>query len=222
MSGADIGQVMNDFPFEGALMGYSVMNAPYREKALETAAELNRGIVAMNPLGGGIIPQNPERFDFIRTKDDETVVQGALRFLLSDPRITIALVGISNIEQLQEAVAVTEDFTPLTDEEKARIRSELKVSFDSLCTSCCYCDSCPEGIPVPKLLDAYNHYALTGEPESIVNRMRYHWGISPEETVTFNCTKCRKCEKLCTQKLPICDRIDVVVDAAKAKIAENQ
>ena len=42
------------------------------------ATERKLGVVTMNPLGGGLIPQNAERFDFLRGPDDPTVVE-ALR-----------------------------------------------------------------------------------------------------------------------------------------------
>ncbi len=221
MSGGDIGEVLEDYPFEGALLGYSVMNSPYREKALDAAARLNRGIVAMNPLGGGIIPQNPDRFEFLRTQKDETVVEAALRFLLNDPRITVSLVGFSTIQQLNEALSAMDGFQPISDNNMARIFTELKSSFDSLCTSCSYCDSCPENIPIPKLMDAYNQYALTGKIEDILNRLQWHWGMSPDQILQIHCTKCGRCENLCTQKLPICERIDTIIQAAKDKIAAN-
>jgi len=53
MTGPDIGKMLRDYPFEGVLLGYSVMNFAYREAALVTAAKLNLGVVVMNPLGGG-------------------------------------------------------------------------------------------------------------------------------------------------------------------------
>jgi len=66
MTGGDVGVMMKDYPFEGVLLGYSAMNFAYREKGLDAASRLNRGVIVMNPLGGGLIPRNPRIFDFIR------------------------------------------------------------------------------------------------------------------------------------------------------------
>ncbi len=71
----------------------------------------------MNPLGGGLIPQNPDLFAFLKSREDETVSQAALRFLFSHPRISTVLVGFSDAAQLREAVAAVERFTPMSADE---------------------------------------------------------------------------------------------------------
>ena len=47
----------------------------------------------MNPLGGGMIPQNPEAFSYLTEGNDLTVPQAALRFVSSHKEITITLAG---------------------------------------------------------------------------------------------------------------------------------
>lgn len=220
MNGTDIGEVLRDYPFEGVLLGYSAMNFAYREEALAEAARLGRAVVVMNPLGGGLIPQHPERFGFVRSRPEETVVEGALRFLFNDPRITVTLVGLSNEAQLREALAAVEGFRPLTAAQVATIRSGIREAFASLCTGCGYCDDCPEGLPIPKLMDAYNQFALSGDPVKIAQRLNWHWGLLKEGHHLDRCTSCRACERACTQKLPIVERLEAV-RAAVAAAARN-
>lgn len=206
LPGSEIEIILNDYPFDGVLLGYSVMNFPYRDKGLDAAAERNLGVVVMNPLGGGIIPQNPELFDFVRTRDRESIVEAALQFLVNDDRINIALVGFKNDEQILEAVSAVDGFEPISDETIKNIRSNLKESFNQLCTGCRYCDKCPEGIPVPRMMDAYNRKVFSNDPKQIVARLIHHWGITLEDNYLDKCTKCGACEKTCTQKLPILER----------------
>ncbi len=208
MAGEDIGDMLRDYPFEGVLLGYSAMNFAYRDHGIATAALLKRGVVVMNPLGGGIIPNHLERFDFVRTQKNETVVQGALRFLINDPRITVALVGFSNQKQLAEAISAVEGFQPISAERIEKIKSELNHSFDKLCTSCRYCDYCPVEIPLPQLMESYNHLEL--DPEYFIIRLSLHWGLSLEEDYAARCIDCGLCETLCTQKLPIRERLKIV------------
>jgi hypothetical protein len=215
-AGSEIAGVLRDYPFEGVLLGYCVMNANYREEGLRAAAELNRGCVVMNPLGGGVIPKEPELFDFVRTREDETVVEGALRFLWNDPRITVALVGFQNETQLREAVAAMEGFRPIPEAETERIRGNLREAFDELCTACGYCDHCPEGIPVPKLMQAYNEGALQGDLRKGVHRLKIHWGVWPPEETLDLCIECGACEEACTQKLPIMKRLRELKEATEA------
>jgi hypothetical protein len=220
--GDDIGTLLADYPFEGILLGYSVMNFAHREAGLNAAAHRDRGVVVMNPLGGGMIPQNPDRFDFVRTRKDESVTEGALRFLLNDDRITVALVGFSNTDQLKEAVNAVEGYQPIDAETIERIRSSLDDAFNELCTSCQYCEPCPEGVPVSKLMDAYNHYMLTGKIKSMVDRLRWHWGIQPNDDIIRACIECGLCEEACTQKLPITDRIKDIQKAVDEYSKEQE
>jgi uncharacterized protein len=223
MTGSDITTMLNDYPFEGILLGYSVSNFAYRDAGIETAAKLNRGVVVMNPLAGGIIPQHPQRFSFVKTRSDETVVEGALRFLLNDPRITITLVGMGDKAHLDEVIRVIDGFKPISPEAIKKIRNSIKEAFNELCTGCRYCDSCPQGIPIPKMMDTYNQYILSGKPREMINRLRWHWGIGLQNEYLSKCTQCGQCEKACTQKLPICDRLKFIRDEAqKALIAKSQ
>ena len=220
MKGGEIGDMLRDYPFEGVLLGYSAMNFAYREAGLDAAAELNRGVVVMNPLGGGLIPRHPDRFDFLKSRADESVVQGALRFLIDDPRIDVALVGLDSEEHVREVVAAVDAYTPLGEADKQRVRSSLKDAFDELCTGCRYCDHCPRGIPVPQYMESYNHYMLSGKPKAMLNRQRMHWGIKPEDDYLDRCTECGVCEEACTQRLPIVARLkEIKAEVEKARAA---
>jgi predicted aldo/keto reductase-like oxidoreductase len=214
MTGDDIGTMLDDYAFEGMLVGYSAMNFSYREKGIEAAARLGRGVVVMNPLGGGIIPGNPHRFSFVRTREDEDVVEAALRFLINDPRITVALVGLSDEKQLADAISAVEGYQPIAASRIAEVRDKLKTSYNELCTGCQYCNSCPEGIPVPRMMDSYNHWMLNDGEEHAINRLRWHWGIQPDSTLFGACVECGQCESLCTQKLPIIARLKELDKAA--------
>jgi predicted aldo/keto reductase-like oxidoreductase len=220
MTGTEVGDLLADYPFAGVLLGYSAMNFAYRDAGLDAAAAAGRGVVVMNPLGGGIVARTPDRFDFVRTRPDETVVEGALRFLIDDPRITVALVGFSTPAHVDEAVRAAQGFRPLAAAQVAQIRAGLKTAFNSLCTGCQYCDSCPQEIPVPHYMDAYNHLLLGHDAQGMVNRLKWHWGVEPEADELAKCTDCGRCEKLCTQKLPIRDRLKEI-RAALAKDAPN-
>jgi hypothetical protein len=221
MTGPDIGKMLQDYPFEGILLGYSAMNFAYREAALQIAAKLNLGVVIMNPLGGGIIPQNPERFAFVKTRPDESVVEGALRFLLNDCRIIIALVGFGKQEHIREAVSAVDGYKPIPQKTIKKIRASLNKSFNELCTVCRYCDDCPQGIPVPKLMDTYNHHVLTGKAADTIMRLQMHWGFKLEDDFLQKCTECGQCENACTQKLPIRGRLKTLQQVVKKHLASK-
>ncbi len=221
MAGPDIVKMLADYPFAGMLLGYSIMNFAYRTEGIEAASKLKMGVTVMNPLGGGIIPQNPDRFSFVRTQSDESVVEAALRFLLNDRRITTSLVGFANKAHLAEALKAADGFKKIPDNKVSEIRNKLKKSFNELCTTCSYCNICPEKIPIPKLMDAYNHYVLANEnPDNMIGRLKWHWGIEIEDEMFGRCSECGACETKCTQKLPIRKRLKTMkseVEKARAK-----
>jgi uncharacterized protein len=207
MDGESIRQMLADYPFEGVLLGYSAMNFSFRDEGVEAAARMKRGVVVMNPLGGGIIPRFQDRFSFVKTRPDETVVEGALRFLINDPRITVALVGFSSLQHLNEAMSAVDGFKPLAETSVAKIRDGIKEAFNELCTGCRYCDECPQEVPIPGLMEAYNHFLLNKSTKEMVDRLRWHWSIHPGDARLDACVECGRCEKECTQHLPISQRI---------------
>ncbi|MFZ5519316.1 MAG: aldo/keto reductase [Candidatus Zhuqueibacterota bacterium] len=210
LSGLDTSELLRDYPFDGVLLGYSAMNFAYRDAGLDAAHALNMGVVVMNPLGGGLIPGHKERFNFVKTREDESVVEAALRFLINDQRITVALVGFSNLNQLTEAISAVNGFSPIGSERIESIRGSLKEAYNELCTGCRYCDSCPEGVPIPKMMEAFNFYFLSNEPKQMIDRLKWHWGILTDSDVFTRCSQCGQCELLCTQKLPIIERLEVM------------
>jgi predicted aldo/keto reductase-like oxidoreductase len=213
--GDDIRELLMEGVFEGVLFGYSAYNFNVRAKAFEAITANDLGCVVMNPLGGGIIPQNPGLFEFLRTRADETVVQAGLRFLFSHERISVVLVGYANEREIDEAVAAIDGFVPLKEPELARIKAKVGNAFTDLCTGCQYCDSCPEEIPIPKMMDAWNQGKLYGKESEIIGRLRWHWNVEP--AVAETCTECGQCEKLCTQHLPIIKRMAEIAALPRQK-----
>lgn len=216
MTGPEIQSMLDDYDFAGVLLGYSPMNFSYREAAVEAAAKKNMGVVVMNPLGGGLIPQHPDRFSFVKSRSDETAVEGALRFLINDPRITVTLVGLSSQAQLTEAIRAVDGYAAIPETKIKQIRDSIKASFNELCTGCRYCDECPEDIAVPKFMDAYNQYMLSGKGEDIINRLNWHWGVGPDSDILSKCVECGRCETACTQHLPIIKRLKEIQSEQKA------
>lgn len=206
MSGNELSEVLASNYFDGLLLGYNAINFPYRQAAVEQAGRQGLGVMTMNPLGGGLIPRNPQHFAFLRNRPDDSLVKAALRFNLSHPAVTSALVGFASADEIDEAVAAVADFQPWSPEERRHLERQLHEAFDGLCTSCGYCLPCPSAIPVPKFLDAYNQLILSdGDNRILDDRFRLHWNI--DRRTAAACTCCGLCESRCTQHLPIIQRL---------------
>ena len=65
-------------------------------------------------------------------------------------------------------------------------------------------------IDVPELMEAYNRYILSGDVKAMIDRIRLYWGMDMETNAVHNCNECGICETLCTQKLPIRERLTFI------------
>ncbi|MDR0447851.1 MAG: aldo/keto reductase [Treponema sp.] len=194
--------------FEGVLFGYSALNFKTREKAFDAIRAKKLGAVAMNPLGGGLIPGHPELFGFIM-RPGESVVEAALRFLWDHRDLSVALVGFRGEQDLAEALSAMEKYQPRTEAELAAVKEKAGDSLEGLCTGCAYCDDCPQDIPIPYYMDAYNHKLLKDYGNSdLKDRLNWQWNLVPKDA--GKCTECGQCEKTCTQHLPIVERLKYI------------
>jgi predicted aldo/keto reductase-like oxidoreductase len=187
---------------KGMLIGYNALNYRFRQSGIAAAYEKGMGIVAMNPLGGGVIPQYPDRFTYLTEGTGLTIPQAALRFVASHREITITLPGCASKEEVDNACIAVEN---LVEKPAAEIYKEYEnkgESINDLCTGCGYCDECPVGVQIPKYMDTYNMYQLGMRVE---DRLAWHWDVTADGAAA--CIKCGKCEELCTQHLPIIERL---------------
>ncbi len=202
MQGTDLEKVVNTGAFAGMLIGYNALNYRFRQAGITAAYNKGMGIVVMNPLGGGMIPQNPDAFSYLTEDSDLTVAQAALRFVASHREISVALAGCTTKEHIDDAVKAVEN---LEERPAAEICEEYEhkgIALNNLCTGCAYCKHCPQDIDIPKYMDAYNQH-LFGQ--DMAGRLRGHWGIPASKAA--ECIQCAKCEDLCTQHLPIMERL---------------
>ncbi len=207
MSGIEIRNLLETEEFEGITLGYSAINFPFREEGVKAAVEKKMGLVIMNPLGGGMIVNNPEEFSFIRMRDDQSMVDASIHFLLSNPGISSSLVGFGNKSHIDDAVAAVENFRPYTESEISVLKERIQDDFQSMCTTCGYCKVCPVDIPVWAFMETYNHTMINSNYKA-AERLKWHWALTIDEL--GRCTKCGKCEAACTQQLPILERFELL------------
>jgi predicted aldo/keto reductase-like oxidoreductase len=205
IDGNGLAQIVSEGLVECVTLGYNALNFAYRRTGVKACYEAGLGVVLMNPLGGGMIPRHSDRFDFIKNTPDESIVQAALRFLIGQKEVSAALPGPGTIEELEECVSAANLKYEVTEAMLTQMAGKLQNELNTLCTSCAYCDECPVDIPIPRLLDSYNEFILKGSYEAIAGRLKGHWGITAEKAA--DCIKCGRCETLCTQKLPIIERL---------------
>ena len=210
MQGNNLEKVIETDSFRGMLIGYNALNYRFRQAGIAAANKRGMGIVVMNPLGGGLIPSNPGIFSYLAEGTDFTVPQAALRFVASHKEISVTLAGITTKQHVDDAVRAVEGLEEKSAEEIYAEFENKGVALNNLCTGCAYCKSCPQEIDIPKFMDAYNEKLLGN---SIENRLQWHWGMPA--SLAAECIRCGQCEALCTQHLPIMDRLDEIALLSK-------
>ncbi|MDW7672101.1 MAG: aldo/keto reductase [Bacillota bacterium] len=221
--GRDIRTIIEDDVFEGVLLGYNVINHPFRQEGVQAALENNLGVVTMNPLGGGLIPRYSDHFSFIREREDESTVQAALRFNAAQPGITVVLSGMGTMEEVDENVGAVDHPLTVTAAKMDEIGSRITEKLDTLCTNCQYCreKKCPSKIKMNYFMEAYNLFLLMGSESETLRQLdwyRKQGDMGDDEAQPGDCIACGICEELCTQKLPIIDRLKEVQDMLDKQI----
>lgn len=216
-SGEEIEKILQDDRFEGMTLGYNAINFKFREKGLEAARKKGIGVATMNPLNGGVIPGNPERFSFIKSDERQTIAQAALLFNAAQDGISVVLSGISNERELLENADVFQEGKIFSAVKVEEIKEKIESTFEVLCTGCNYCAGCPQDIKINQLMLAYNQYLLSDcNAKAFQTYMSDVWRKNPEEN--HSCIKCGRCERKCTQHLNIIRRIETINDFSKQYI----
>ena len=151
------------------------------EDLIARCQENDIGFVCMKPLAGGAI------------EDAST----ALRFIVSNPNVTVVIPGMADEAEIAQNVAACADTAPLTAEEQdkvAQIRSFLGTNF---CRRCNYCAPCTAGINIPSVVLFEGYYSRIGLQEWAVDR----YASLPKTAA--DCIGCGVCEARCPYNLPI-------------------
>ncbi len=172
---------------ETVMFPYNIVESQGTE-LIHRCAEKNIGFICMKPLAGGAI-------------EDATL---ALRYVLSNPDVTVVIPGMADPKELAQNIAAVSDTSPLSAQEQAKlqqIRDSLGTQF---CRRCNYCQPCTVGISISScfLFDGYlQRYGLADWAKG-----RY----ASMDTHASDCIGCGACEGRCPYHLPIRDMLKKV------------
>lgn len=223
----DIVKILRSGAFEGVTISFSLLNSLRYREVLQTAQELGIGVAAMNPLGGGLIPNNANFFSFVKGNDEETAAEAALRYVLAHEAIQIALCGVSSVAELkQNLLSVTAASPELPEKRIQRVNKHIR-NLENICTGCNYCAGCPAGIPISAIMQCRNYltfgardknYAFASktvqENVFVLGKLEQEHSIL-FETTDNPCIRCGVCEKKCTQRLSVMDAVADTYQRAK-------
>ncbi len=177
-------------------------------RGLKYAASKGLAVVVMEPVAGGRLalrPAKPILSMFEKAEIKRTRAEWALLWVLNHPEVSLALSGMSNIQQVKENVRTAErsGSNMLTKKELDFI-NQIARKYKELgfidCSGCKYCQPCPEGVNIPTIFSLVNEFYIKNMSNDV--KTKYWQHITPESQAK-RCQKCGKCEELCPQHLPI-------------------
>jgi hypothetical protein len=188
-------------------------NLFYRDSAdaIALANEKGMGVVIMGPVAGGMLGGLEEEIGQFSKEKIKDTPRLALRFVLANPNVHIALSGMSTISQVEENARTVSEGSVLSREEIEALDSVFenrKKLLDLYCTGCRYCLPCPNKVQIPSILHYYNLARVYGVSKKA---REGYFALNAEERAS-SCLECGECEKKCPQKIPISKRMKEIAE----------
>jgi predicted aldo/keto reductase-like oxidoreductase len=165
--------------FDTVQIPFNFIERDPAEELFNVAEALDMGIIAMKPLGGGLL----ERADL------------CFRFLQQCPTV-VPIAGIKAREEAEEIVEIYRAPKPLTEvdlEDIDRIRNTLGKKF---CHRCEYCMPCEQGVQIPMVL-GFKTFAGQLPPSATKGLLK---GAMKS---IGRCIECGRCAEKCPYELEI-------------------
>ena len=181
---------------------YSYLDTDYQAgiEGLKKAAEMDLGIVIMEPLRGGALVK-PDDSVKKHLSAGKTNVEAALSYIWDYPEVSLLLSGMGTLSQVEENMKYADLYKEnnLSQEEKASFIAAKK-AYDRLglipCTGCLYCKDCPKGINIPEIFSAFN-LSVEGDKRKVKQ------ALPDIDDKVRECIECGECEKKCPQNIEI-------------------
>jgi hypothetical protein len=194
-----------DIAIQGIRTGkFSTLQFPFnfieddpQDKVFPAAREWGLGLIAMKPLGGGLL----DRADL------------CFRFLQQFPDV-VPIPGVQSQEEIEEIVRYYQEGRPLGQDDREqmqRIRKELGSRF---CHRCEYCMPCEQGVKIPNVL-LIKSQVRRFSPRQLVF-------IAKEAVASAEqCVECGECVEKCPYHLPVPDMLKENAEVFKKFMADQ-
>jgi len=198
-------QAIESGHYSGIMLAYNALNDELvDESVMAFATDHDVGVFLMKPLGGGALVTPPEAGPSEQARGRPfTTAQDALRFVLANPHVASACVGMTNVKEVEENAAVGERFVEMTDEEKQALVAKADELCKDVCRNCGYCQPCPQDILIPVILRHLSYYERYGLKSWARGRYRM------VEVKADQCADCGECEEKCPYNVPIRERLQL-------------
>ena len=208
-------EVLAAYDWEFCQIQFNLMDVDFQagSAGLRLAASRNVGVIAMEPLRGGMLaanPPGPVRGIWSRGGRPWSPAEWAWRWVWHHAEVVTALSGMNTEEQLRENLAVAGVAAPagLSESElalAAEVRGYYLGRMKVPCTTCGYCLPCPNGVLIPDVFAMVNTAAMFDSREATSGVYK---GILVSRGIAADaCVECGECEPKCPQSIPIRDAL---------------
>jgi predicted aldo/keto reductase-like oxidoreductase len=197
---------------------YNYVDADHQAgtEGLKYSASKGLAVVVMEPVAGGrlaITPPKQVQSLWKKTKINRKPAELALLWVWNHPEVSVALSGMSTMQQVTENVKTANCSVPPTlSQEELQFTDQLAQKYKKLgfigCTSCRYCMPCDQGVSIPEIIAFVNEFFIKDGSEEV--KTQYHKNIKLENQAK-KCARCGKCEQNCPQQLPVRNILDRAV-----------
>lgn len=201
------------YPFDALMIPlnyFDRFNFPgWEERVIPLAQSKGAGILAMKVFADGFLWRNTE---------------AALRYTLSLP-VSCLVLGANTEEYLQQDILLTEQLTPMSEEEKGRWFFDAPELGQYVCRQCGKCLPCPQEIDIPRVFLLEGQYDrqmkddLVRDPAeyALRDRLRFWFGNQDYAQKIYAslvsgalaCNRCGECEPRCPYGLPIIRKLTI-------------
>ncbi|MBE6038971.1 MAG: oxidoreductase [Anaerofustis stercorihominis] len=173
----------------------------HAKEQYEILTKHNIPVWVMEPLKGGrLATLNDKAVEILKAENPEmSVASWGFRFLMGLENVKTVMSGMSDVEQILDNAKTFDKHNPLNDKEYEVLMKAKEVFLDELgvpCSACRYCcDSCPQELNIPLLIQGYNELKVSGTL----------WKIPELDRVSGpdQCVGCGTCLDKCPQKIDI-------------------
>jgi predicted aldo/keto reductase-like oxidoreductase len=158
---------------------FNFIDREAEEEVIPLAKRMNMGIIAMKPLGGGLLDNANLCFKYLMQFDG----------VVPDP-------GIEKPGEMRQIADVVNKMEPLTSMEKELMEKIRKETGDHWCHRCDYCQPCPNKIRISMVLNI----------KALIKRMPYERAFNMAGNfmpLVDKCTECNSCINKCPYNLDI-------------------
>ncbi len=181
-------------------------------RGLKYASDKGLAVVIMEPIqGGNLAVKPPEEIATLFEQEGaiRSPAEWALQWVWNQPEVSLALSGMSKMNQVVENVnSASNSGSGTMTERELKFLSKIRKTFLSYgfigCTDCKYCQPCPQGVVIPEILASYNDYYRNQNDAKMEKQIEKKFeGLVTAGTGPDTCIRCGQCEEKCPQQLPI-------------------